>query len=102
MRLLLRLAADQTSGARRKIMLGKRLNYRRADLTIDCLRSLESEVAGHSNCRVTVVDNASGDGSAYRIEQVTRVQGWQDWVQLMRSSVNGRIRGWKQRRSQDD
>ena len=39
------------------------VNYRTANLTVNCLRSLESEVAAHPSIQVAVVDNASGDDS---------------------------------------
>ena len=38
------------------------VTYRSADLTIDCLRSIESErVSSEMRIRAIVVDNASGD-----------------------------------------
>ena len=39
------------------------LNYRTAELAVDCLRSLEAEIAAIGDARVVVVDNASDDGS---------------------------------------
>ncbi len=39
------------------------VNYRTADLTIDCLRSLKDEVESLAGTHVVVMDNASGDDS---------------------------------------
>jgi GT2 family glycosyltransferase/serine acetyltransferase len=63
------------------------LNYRTPELTLECIASLESEV--DSSMDVIVVDNASGDGSAERIEQGMSERGWNTWVRLLRSPVNG-------------
>jgi len=65
------------------------VNYRTPLLTIDCLRSLESEVLGHAHARVAVVDNNSRDGSADVIAAAIQSEGWSSWASLMRSSVNG-------------
>ncbi len=62
------------------------VNYRTSGLTLDCLTSLEAEI--EPAMRVIVVDNASGDGSAERIEQSIDERGWA-WVTLLRSRHNG-------------
>lgn len=62
------------------------LNYRTPELSIGCLRSLEGEL--RSDDRVLVVDNASGDGSAERIDEAIRAHRWR-WAQLLRSPING-------------
>ena len=49
------------------------LNYRTPDLTIGCLSSLQGEVVTGVD-RVIVVDNASGDDSADRIEQAIQLE----------------------------
>ena len=70
------------------------INYRTADLTIACLRSVLADI-GDLDVRVVVVDNASGDGSAEAIA---------DWigersrsapvpVDLVRSPVNSGFSG---------
>jgi N-acetylglucosaminyl-diphospho-decaprenol L-rhamnosyltransferase len=64
------------------------LNYRTPDLTIDCLASLDGQLETGRD-RVIVVDNASGDDSADRIESAVAQRGWQDWVTVRRSAVNG-------------
>lgn len=65
------------------------LNYRTASLTIDCLRSLVSEVRSLSSTRVVVADNASGDGSVEQIAAVIEAEDWGDWASLMPLERNG-------------
>ena len=59
------------------------VNYRTADLTIDCLRSLEDEVAELGDVRVVVTDNGSGDGSAGRIAAAIARERWGGWAELL-------------------
>src|SRR5687768_4363775 len=69
------------------------VNYRTADLVVDCLRSLEPEVAAVERAfgpvKVVVVDNASGDGSPERIEAAIASHGWAPWAELRRLPRNG-------------
>lgn len=65
------------------------VNYRTAPLVVDCLRSLAPEIAANPGARVTVVDNASGDGSAAAIAAAIVEEGWGDWADLLESPVNG-------------
>ncbi|HWB00502.1 MAG TPA: glycosyltransferase family 2 protein [Pirellulales bacterium] len=65
------------------------VNYRTAELTIDCLRSLEAEVRANPGTRVVVTDNASGDDSLARIEAAIARCGWTGWVELMPLARNG-------------
>ena len=64
------------------------VTYKSAQLTINCLRSLELERArSRCNIHVIVVDNASGD-----IEQIaafTATQDWSSWLTLIAAPVNG-------------
>jgi len=62
--------------------------WKGADLTIDCLRSIEPELASVPGTRVIVVDNASPDGAADCVEQAIREHGWY-WATLMRAPRNG-------------
>ena len=48
------------------------VNYRTADLTIDCLQSLQDEVGTVAGTRVVVTDNASGDDSVARLVAAVR------------------------------
>jgi len=65
------------------------LNYKTAQLTINCLQSLKEEVKKLSQTKVVVVDNASGDGSSEKIEQAIKENQWEDWVSLIVSPENG-------------
>ena len=65
------------------------LNYRRADLVVQCLESLAPEVGGVRDWCVVVVDNASGDGSPERISRAIVERGWGGWARLAASPVNG-------------
>ena len=69
------------------------VNYRTADLTVDCLRSLEPEVrdvsARFGPTKVVVTDNASGDDSPDKIEAAIEREGWSAWASLQRLPRNG-------------
>ena len=65
------------------------VNYRTADLTIDCLRSLAPQVPALSGGRVVVAENNSGDGSAERISAAIEDEAWQGWAQVMPLPRNG-------------
>lgn len=66
------------------------VNYKTPELTIDCLRSLEPEIATVAGgCRVVVTDNASGDGSAETIEAAIHDNGWSSWAQSKPLPRNG-------------
>jgi GT2 family glycosyltransferase len=65
------------------------VNYRTAGLVIDCLRSLQPEVAGLPGTRVMVVDNQSGDGSMARLGAAIAAEGWGGWACLLEAPRNG-------------
>jgi GT2 family glycosyltransferase len=65
------------------------LNYRTAQLTLDCLASLEPEVNEHRETQVLVLDAASGDGSADVLEGEAVSRQWTDWVSIVRLPQNG-------------
>ncbi len=65
------------------------VSYRSAGLVIDCLRSLAPEVASLSDCKVVVVENASGDDSIERLGTAITSSGWSAWVELLPSPRNG-------------
>jgi hypothetical protein len=64
------------------------VNYRTADLALDCLRSLAAEAAALPGLRATVVDNASGDGSADRLAAAIRAEGWDRWATVLPLAEN--------------
>lgn len=65
------------------------VNYRTAELTLGCLRSLAPQVGDLGGGRVVVVDNASGDGSETRLADAIRREGWSDWARLLPQARNG-------------
>lgn len=65
------------------------VNYRTGPLVVECLRSLQAEIAAAPGSRVTVVDNRSPDHSADVIAAAIEREGWSSWVTLARSPVNG-------------
>lgn len=65
------------------------LNYKTPDLVLDCLASLESEIAGMERSEVIIVDNHSQDGSDEQIERAIAERDWSEWARVVRSPVNG-------------
>lgn len=65
------------------------VNYCTRDLTVDCLRSLASEIAGFPGSEVVVVDNASPDGSGPEIADAIAANGWSGWARLLPMPRNG-------------
>lgn len=58
------------------------INYRTAEMTIDCVRSLAGELETVPDMQVIVVENGSGDDSAQRIGEAIERERWGDWVIL--------------------
>jgi hypothetical protein len=65
------------------------VNYRTADLVIDCLRSLAAQVDDLGGGRVSVIDNASGDGSVPQLAYAIEREGWSNWAQVVPQDRNG-------------
>jgi GT2 family glycosyltransferase len=65
------------------------VNYRTPGLTIDCLRSLEPEVAAVPGVRVVVTDNLSPDDSIQQISSAIAANNWGAWATLMPLPKNG-------------
>lgn len=65
------------------------VNYRTADLVMDCLCSVVGQIAVFPRFRVLVVDNASADGSAEKLEGFVARQGWGGWVSVIPANYNG-------------
>jgi GT2 family glycosyltransferase len=59
------------------------LCYRVADLTIDCLRSLASQIGDVPGTHVAVCENGSGPESVQRLQDAIQQNGWSSWVTLM-------------------
>ena len=66
------------------------VNYRTAQLTLDCLRSLAPEIPGlPAGTRVVVTDNASGDDSVAKLDAAVRDNDWGEWAAVMPLPRNG-------------
>ncbi|MEW6514348.1 MAG: glycosyltransferase family 2 protein [Pseudomonadota bacterium] len=65
------------------------VNYRTADLVIDCLRSLVLQVGELGGGRVVIADNASGDGSAEKITAAIEAADWMSWATVLPLPKNG-------------
>ncbi len=64
------------------------VNYRTPGLVIDCLHSLNAEIRAEPDCRVIVVDNASGDNSVEHIRTAIRAARW-TWAAVLPQKRNG-------------
>lgn len=64
------------------------VNFRVPDLVIDCLHSLAPEIASVPETYVAVCENGSGDGSANRLQEEIRANGWDRWCTLTALPVN--------------
>lgn len=65
------------------------VNYRTADLTAACLGSIARQLGELPGLRVVVADNASGDGSAERLEQAIERWRWGAWASVLPLERNG-------------
>jgi hypothetical protein len=52
------------------------VNFRVADLTIDCLRSIAEEIESVPDAHVAVCENGTGGDSAERIQKAITDNGW--------------------------
>ncbi len=65
------------------------VNYRSADLAIECLASLAPEIAARPGSHVAIVENASGQDQVDRLRAEIDRRGWQNWVTLIATDRNG-------------
>lgn len=65
------------------------VNYRTAELVIDCLMSLAAPGAMPAGTRVVVVEGGSGDESAARIAEAIRINDWSERMSILPLSTNG-------------
>lgn len=84
------IAAD--GGASPRDILVSIINYRTPDMTLRCVRSVLDDI-GALDVHVAVVDNASGDDSAERIEGWITAQNPPPPVTLIRSPTNSGYSG---------
>lgn len=64
------------------------LCYKVPELTIDCLRSLEAEIARIPEARVGVCENGTGPEAAEQLRRAIDENGWNSWVDLTVVEVN--------------
>jgi N-acetylglucosaminyl-diphospho-decaprenol L-rhamnosyltransferase len=64
------------------------VNFRTPKQTIECVASLEPEVAANPGTRVVVVENGSGDDSAAVIGREIDDRGWKSWCTLLVAERN--------------
>ena len=65
------------------------VNYRTADLAVECLHSIAGQIAELPEPHTVVVDNASGDGSVEKLIEVIDRQGWHGWASVIPLDRNG-------------
>ena len=58
------------------------LCYRVVDLTIDCLRSLSSEIDRVPGAKVVLLENGTGGNAPERLKEAIDDNGWRSWVDL--------------------
>lgn len=64
------------------------LCYKVPELTVDCLRSLEAEIARLPGAKVEVRENGSGPEAAETIRRAIQENGWESWASLTVSEIN--------------
>jgi GT2 family glycosyltransferase len=84
-----RAAAIPRPAAHDRAIVVALVNYCTPGLTIDCLRSLEQEVATLPGSYVVVADNASPDGSGAQIADAIRDNAWSGWARVVPQPKNG-------------
>ncbi len=65
------------------------VNFRCADLVIDCLRSLQGQIAPQPDRQVRIVDNQSADDSVQTLTAAIKANGWESWAALLPLARNG-------------
>lgn len=68
------------------------INYKTANMTIQCVESVLPEIAGQNACTV-IVDNASADGSVEQLAEWIANKACEDKVRLYASPVNSGFSG---------
>lgn len=65
------------------------VNYRTADLAVDCLHSIAAQLTELPKLHTVVADNASGDGSVEKLTGVIDREGWHGWASVLPLDHNG-------------
>jgi hypothetical protein len=58
------------------------VSYRVTDLTIDCLRSLSTEIHRVPGAKVAVCENGTGGDAEQRLREAIETNGWGSWCEL--------------------
>jgi N-acetylglucosaminyl-diphospho-decaprenol L-rhamnosyltransferase len=64
------------------------VNYRVAQLAIDCLHSVAGEIGQTPDTHVAICENGTGDDSPMRIQQAIDANNWASWCSLTALDVN--------------
>jgi len=64
------------------------VNFRVAQLLVDCLHSIAAELSRVPGAKVAICENGSGDGSAQVLRAAIDDNRWQDWCTLTVSDTN--------------
>lgn len=62
--------------------------YRSADLAVECLRSLESQIEDVPGTFVAICENGSGADEARRLREAVEANGWSSWVGIREVDPN--------------
>lgn len=65
------------------------INYRTFELTLRAVEAELRELESFPGSRIALIDNASGDGSAERLQAAIAERGWGDRVDFIQSPRNG-------------
>ncbi|MEE3328365.1 MAG: glycosyltransferase family 2 protein [Myxococcota bacterium] len=65
------------------------INYKTPEMTLESLAAFMREMGDRPGVFVTLVDNASHDGSVEKLSEEIRLRGWGDRVALVESERNG-------------
>lgn len=74
-------AVDQTAVSLNLLIVI--VNFRVAELTVDCLQSLSDEISASPGVKVVVSENGSGDDSADVIRRAIDKNEWGEWCSLV-------------------
>lgn len=70
-------------------MLGVILNYRTPDMTMEAAHGMAAAIAKMPDCRFTIVDNHSEDGSFAKLQAAVSKQPWAHLCEVVESPRNG-------------
>ncbi len=65
------------------------VNFRTAELVIDCLRTLSRQISEFKDIQTVIVDNNSGDNSNIRLSSAIKNEKWSPWARTLQLDNNG-------------